>query len=79
MKKRSYEAQIREVEHGTFTPLIFSATGGMADEVYAFYTLLDSLLSDKWSDHYAAPASLLGFPLQMTDRFICKLSFYNSY
>ena len=54
MKKRSYEARIREVEHGTFTPLIFSATGGMAEAAYAFYKCLASLLSDKWSDHYAA-------------------------
>ena len=28
-KSRSYEERIREVEHGTLTPLVFSATGGM--------------------------------------------------
>ena len=53
-KKRSYEARIREVEHGTFTPLIFSATGGMADEATTFYKRLASLLSDKWDTPYAA-------------------------
>ena len=37
---------IREVEHVTFTPLIFSATGGMADEACAFYKHLASLLCD---------------------------------
>jgi len=26
-KKRNYEARIREMEHGTFTPLVFSGTG----------------------------------------------------
>ena len=31
-KKRLYEARIREVEHSSFTPLIFSATGGMANK-----------------------------------------------
>lgn len=36
MKKRSYEAQICEVEHDSSTLLIFSATSGMADETYAF-------------------------------------------
>ena len=36
------------------TPLIFSATSGMADEAYPFYKRLALLLSDKWSDHYAA-------------------------
>ena len=29
-KRRSYEQRIREVEHGLFTPLVLSATGGMA-------------------------------------------------
>ena len=36
MKKCSYQAQICEVEHGTFTPLVFFATGGMSNEAYAF-------------------------------------------
>ena len=36
-KKCTYEAQIREVEHGTFTPLVFSATGGMADQAIVFF------------------------------------------
>jgi len=53
-KKRSYEARIREVEHATFTPLVFSATGGMADEACAFYKRLASLLCDKWCETYAS-------------------------
>ena len=54
MKKRSYEARIREVEHGSFTPLIFSAMGGMADKAHVFYKRLASLLSDEWNENYAA-------------------------
>ena len=58
MKKHSsisYQTQIHEVGHGTFTPLIFSATGGMSDEAYAFYNIrLLSLLSGKWTEQYAA-------------------------
>ena len=42
------------MEHGTFTPLVFSATGGMSDEAYAFYKHLASLLSDKWAEQYSA-------------------------
>ena len=49
-KKRTYEARIRGVEHGTFTPLVFSATGGMADQAIVF---LASLLSEKRNEHYA--------------------------
>ena len=45
MKKRSCQVRICEVEHGI---LIFSATGGMSDEAYAFYKHLASLLSDRW-------------------------------
>ena len=29
-KKRTYDQRIREVEHATFTPLVLSATGGLA-------------------------------------------------
>ena len=53
-KKRSYEARIREFEQSSFTPLIFSATGGMANEATVFYKRLASLLSDKWDSNYAA-------------------------
>ena len=53
-KKRSYDARIREVERSSFTPLIFSATGGMAAEATIFYKRLASLLSDKWDSNYAA-------------------------
>ena len=28
-KKRAYEERVREVEHGSFSPLIFSTSGGM--------------------------------------------------
>ena len=29
VKKRAYHQRVREVEHGTFSPLVFSCTGGM--------------------------------------------------
>ena len=31
-KKRAYESRFREVEHNSFTPLVFSASGGMGPE-----------------------------------------------
>ena len=36
-KKRAYEQHILEVEQLTFTPLIFSATGGMGKQSTSFY------------------------------------------
>ena len=49
-KKHLYEARIRDVEHSSFTPLIFSATGGMANEA----TVFTSDLPDIWDTNYAA-------------------------
>ena len=53
-KKRVYEQRIREVEHSTFTPLVFSATGGMAKQSTTFYKRLASLLADKWGHPYSS-------------------------
>ena len=36
-KKQHYEQRVREVEHASFTPLVLSATGGMANEATVFY------------------------------------------
>ncbi len=35
-KKRTYEQRIREIERSTFTPLVFSASGGMARKPQPF-------------------------------------------
>ena len=42
------------MEHSSFTPLVFSATGGMAKEASAFYKRLASCLATKWKQHYSA-------------------------
>jgi len=53
-KKRTCEARIRKVEHATFTALVFSAKGGMADEACNFYKCISPLLCDKWSETYTS-------------------------
>jgi hypothetical protein len=35
-KKRQYNARILEVEHGSFTPLVFASTGGISKETTVF-------------------------------------------
>ncbi len=45
-KKRKYEDRILEVEHGSFTPLIFSCLGGMSVECTHFY----NRLADKYGE-----------------------------
>lgn len=51
-KKRQYEARIREVDHATFTPLVFSVYGGMAPECSVFYKRVASLVAEKNKDTY---------------------------
>ena len=36
-EKREYAQRVREVEHGVFTPLVLSATGGMGREAVTFW------------------------------------------
>jgi len=52
-KKREYGARVREIEHGSFTPLVLSSTGGMGHEAKVFYKRLASLLSIKWDRSYS--------------------------
>ena len=52
-KRRSYEQRIREVEHGSFTPLMFSTSGGMGDLAATAYKRLASLLSSKHEQPYS--------------------------
>ena len=44
-KKREYGDHVREVELASFTPLVFSTTGGMGKETVTFYRCLSELLS----------------------------------
>ena len=46
-KKRGYAERILQIEGGTFTPLVFTTSGGMAKEAKAFYDSLAQLISDK--------------------------------
>ena len=54
LKKRHYEQRIREVEHSSFTPLVFSLTGGLGPAATAFYKRLASQLSDEWNQSYSS-------------------------
>ena len=69
-KKRKYEQRITDVEHGSFTPLVFSTSGllhlrsslpqvfstsgGMGNLASTFYKRLASLLSEKRQEAYSS-------------------------
>ena len=65
IKKRAYEPRVREVEHGFFTPLVFSSTGGMGKAASACYKRLASLIAAKRDTLYSSTMSWI----------ICRLSF----
>ena len=56
-KKRQYSRRVLEVEQGTFTPLVFTSTGGMADECKRFHSRLAEVLALKKGDDYATTIS----------------------
>ena len=64
-KKRQYGQRIREVEHGVFTPLVFSTTGGMGREAMTFYKRLADMLTQKRHQPYSTVIGWLR----------CRLSF----
>jgi hypothetical protein len=58
-KKRKYGSRVLEVEQGTFTPLVFSTTGGMGIECRMYHKRLAELLSVKKNESYATTMSWL--------------------
>ena len=51
-KKRTYNNQIMYVEHGTFTPLVFSLTGGEGPETSMFHKNIAQKHSEKNEEKY---------------------------
>ena len=58
-KKRKYNMRVTEIEKGTFTPLVFSTTGGMSKETSTFLKRLATLLSQKNNQTYADTMSFV--------------------
>ena len=46
-KKREYGERVLNVEHGSFTPLVFSCLGGMSVECSHFYNRIADKISEK--------------------------------
>ena len=62
-KKREYGDRVREVELASFTPLVFSTTGGMGKEAVTFYRRLAELLSRRNTITYSSSLAWLRFLL----------------
>ena len=51
-KKRSYNDRIMNVEHGTFTPLVYSVNGGVGPEAEVFIKHIADRISQKTGERY---------------------------
>ena len=56
-KKPKYNSRVTEIEQGTFTPLVFTTTGGMAEECLRYHSRLAGLISAKKQESYATTIS----------------------
>ena len=52
-KKTEYGRRVREIEHGCFTPLVFTTSGGMAPEATVTMKRLASLVAEKKKETYS--------------------------
>ena len=59
LKKRKYEQRIREIEHGSFSPLMFGTTGGVGPTASLFLKRLALLLSEKNQRPYSINMNLI--------------------
>jgi len=59
LKKRAYNARVIQVEKGTFTPLVFSTTGGMGTEAERFVKMMARKMTIK--DHMSDYSTNMSF------------------
>ena len=53
-KERQYAERVMEIEQGTFTPLVFTTTGGMANECVKYHSRLAELIANKKGESYSS-------------------------
>ena len=58
-KKAKYNERILNVEHGTFTPLIFTCFGGMGTEANRFYSRLGVKIAEKRDESASSTINLI--------------------
>ena len=52
-KKRVYEERVREIEHATFSTLVFSTSGGMGPIASVVFKRIASLIAEKQQQPYS--------------------------
>lgn len=52
-KRLEYGKRVRDIERASFTPLVFTTSGGMASEATVFFKRLASMLAEKRGENYS--------------------------
>ena len=52
-KRLEYGKRVRDIERASFTPLVFTTSGGMASEATVFFKRLASMLAEKRGESYS--------------------------
>ena len=70
-KKRQYAERVMEIEQGTFTPLVFTTIGGMADECVTYHSRLAELIANKNRESYSSTISWIRAKASFSHRTLC--------
>ena len=62
----AYEEQVREIEHGSFTPLVMSLSGGLGNATKVCLRCLASMLSEKWDLAYSTTLAWMRCTLSLS-------------
>ena len=65
-KKRDYNQRVMQVERATFTPLVFSTTGGMAPDCTRYHKKVAQLISTKTKEDYSKVMSHMRTRIRFT-------------
>ena len=57
-KKRIYDERVREIEHGSFSPLVFSTSGGMSTTATVVFKRIASRIARKQDKPYSKSNTL---------------------
>ena len=70
-KKRQYAERVMEIEQGTFTPIVFTTIGGMADECVRYHSRLAKLIANKNRESYSSAISWIRAKVSFSHRTLC--------
>ena len=74
LKKREYNARMLEVEKGSFTPLVFSCSGGFSKEADKFIKHLAEKLSHKRNERYSVVVNFIRTRIRFEILKTCVIS-----